>query len=447
VDLRKAHPHSLSPRVLAIAGWTAFALSGVLFLLIAWNVSARGALAALDTRLADWLHAHAIAPLTAVMLAVTHLNSTFAIGVWSAVFAGVLARLRERYWILTLGLAVGGAMLLNLMLKQVYERARPRFEEPLIALETFSFPSGHTAAAVAFYGVLAAFLVSRFYDTRRRAACVGGALAAVALVAFSRLYLGAHYLSDVVAAVCSSTAWLVLCLAFGHALVRKRLKRRWIVMVAAGLAMLALGAVMPLEDWSHQLEDWSHQLEEGIAGMGLAAGIAVFCAASVFATLLLVPAWIFPLVAGAVFGMRWGLVAAMIAAVVSALAAFLLARYLLRALVERAARRNKLFKSVDGAVKKDGWKVVALLRMSPVLPSGFKSYFLGLTHVKLRDYVTASAAGMLPGIVLKVYVGAAGRGAITEGGALNWTIFAAGVAATIALTMIVGRKVRAALKL
>ena len=145
-------------------------------------------------------------------------------------------------------------------------------------------------------------------------------------------------------------------------------------MGGAALAMLALGAVMPLEDWSHQLE-------QGIAGMGLVAGLAVFCAASVLGTLLLIPAWIFPLVAGAVFGIGWGLVAAMIAAVVSALAAFLLARYVLRALIERAARRNKLFKSVDGAVKKDGWKVVALLRMSPVLPSGFKSYFLGLTRV------------------------------------------------------------------
>ena len=120
---------------------------------------------------------------------------------------------------------------------------------------------------------------------------------------------------------------------------------------------------------------------------------------------------------------------------------------MLRALVERAARRSKVFKSVDGAVKKDGWKVVALLRMSPVLPSGFKSYFLGLTRVRLADYVSASAAGMLPGILLKVYVGAAGRGAITEGGALNWSIFAAGAAATVALTLIVGRKVRARLEL
>lgn len=439
-SLSRPHPHSLSPRALAIAGWTAFVLAGLLFLLIAWNVSARGALAALDTRVADWLHAHATPLLTGVLLAVTHLNSTFAIGVWSVLFAAALARLRERYWILTLGLAVGGAMLLNLVLKQAYERARPKFEQPLIALETFSFPSGHTAAAVAFYGVLAAFLVSRFYDGRRRAACVGAALAAVALVAFSRLYLGAHYLSDVVAAACSSTAWLVLCLAFGHALVRGRLKRRWIMLGGALLVVLALGALLPLEDWTHQLE-------QAIAGMGLLAGLALFGAVNVLATLLLVPAWVFPLVAGVVFGMGWGLVAALAGALASALAAFLLARTLLRGRVERAARRSKVFRGVDAAVRKEPWKVVALVRMSPVLPSGLKSYFLGLTRVRLADYATASAAGMLPGILLKVYVGAAGRGALSEGGTLNWGIFAAGMVATVALTLIVGRKVRARLKL
>ena len=75
-----------------------------------------------------------------------------------------------------------------------------------------------------FYGVLAAFLVSRFHEPRRRAGCVAAAAAAVGLVAFSRIYLGAHYLSDVVAAVCSSTAWLVLCLSGVHALVRRRMR-------------------------------------------------------------------------------------------------------------------------------------------------------------------------------------------------------------------------------
>jgi len=206
VDLRRPHPHSLSPRALAIAGWAAFLGAGALFFAIAWNVSARSSLAALDVQVAMWLHAHATPALTAIMLAVTQLHSTVAVTVLSVVFAVALARLRERYWILTLACSVGGAMLLNLLLKQAYERARPHFDDPLVTLGTYSFPSGHTTAAVAFYGVLAAFLVSRFYDRRLRAAIATGAIAMIALVAFSRLYLGAHYLSDVLAAVCSSTA-------------------------------------------------------------------------------------------------------------------------------------------------------------------------------------------------------------------------------------------------
>ena len=96
---------------------------------------------------------------------------------------------------------------------------------------------------------------------------------------------------------------------------------------------------------------------------------------------------------------------------------------------------------------KDGWKIVVLLRMSPLLPSGLKSYFLGLTRLRLADYLTASIAGMTPGIVLKVYVGAAGRGALTEGGPLNWTIFGAGAAATVALAVLLGREARKRLRL
>src|SRR5207244_11222355 len=125
----------------------------------------------------------------------------------------LLARLRQWYWILTLSVAVGGGMLVNTMLKAAYERLRPRFDDPLLVLTSFSFPSGHTAGAVLFYGVLAAFLVSRFYDWRQRAACVAAAIGAVALVAFSRMYLGAHYLSAVLAAACSGTVCVVLCLS------------------------------------------------------------------------------------------------------------------------------------------------------------------------------------------------------------------------------------------
>jgi uncharacterized membrane protein YdjX (TVP38/TMEM64 family)/membrane-associated phospholipid phosphatase len=440
MDLRKRHPPSLSPRALAIAGWSAFGLAGTLFLAIAWNVSGQSALVALDAQVAAWLHARGSPGLIAFFLAVTHLNSTVAIGLWSGAFGAVLARLREWYWMLTLALAVGGAMLLNLLLKQAYERARPRFEEPLLELTTYSFPSGHTAAAVAFYGVLAAFLVSRFYDMPRRAACVIAAVAAVALVAFSRMYLGAHYLSDVLAAVCSSTAWLALCLAAGHALVRKRLAPRWLAFAAAALLAMAAAVVLPLENWSQELR-------EAIDGMSFLSGLLFFCMVSGIAALLMLPAWIYTLAAGAVFGFGWGLLAALITAAGSALAAFLLARYVLRRHVETAARRSAIFSAVQAAVEKDGWKIVALLRMSPLLPSGMKSYFLGLTRLGLADYLSASIAGMAPGMLLKVYVGAAGRGAFVEGGPLNWTIFGAGAAATVALAVLLGREARKRLRL
>ena len=440
MDLRKPHPHSLSPRALALVGWSAFALAGALFFAIAWNVTASTSLVTLDVFVATWLHAHAAPAFTWLMLAVTHLNSTVAVTLWSVAFAVVLARRRERYWILTLALSVGGAMLLNLLLKGAYERLRPHFDDPLVTLGTYSFPSGHTTAAVAFYGVMAAFLVSRFYDTRRRVACVAGAVAAVALVAFSRMYLGAHYLSDVLAAVCSSTAWLVLCLAGGHALVRGRLHRRWIIVGGVALGALALGALLPLEDWSEALA-------RQIAGLGLLEGLLLFCALNLVATLLFVPAWIFPLVAGAVFGLGWGVVAALAGALAAALAAFLIARYLVRKPFERVARRYDAFEAVNAAVRKDGWKVVALLRMSPVLPSGLKSYLLGLTRVRLADYLGGSAAGLLPGVLLKVYVGSAGRGVLSEGGAYNWALLAAGLAATVLVTVLVGRKVRRRLEL
>jgi len=222
MDLHKPHPPSLSPRALAAAGWTAFIIAGCIFLAIAWGVTSRMAIVTLDARVAAWLHAHATPGLTAFLLAVTNVNSTVAISAWSVIFGVVLTRMREWYWMLTLALAVGGGLALNVLLKHAYERARPHFDDPLVSLSTYSFPSGHTAGAVVFYGVLAAFLVSRAYGKAMRAACVIGALAAVVLVAFSRVYLGAHYLSDVAAAACASTAWLALCLTSVHGRVRRK---------------------------------------------------------------------------------------------------------------------------------------------------------------------------------------------------------------------------------
>ena len=220
-NLPQPRPHSLSPRALTAAGWIAFVVAGAIFLALAWNVASRAPLTILDVHVSTWMQSHHVPAITTAMLAITHAHSSIGMGIASIAFALILARMREWYWIATLALAMIGGAVLNLAIKQAYERARPHFDDPLISLESFSFPSGHTAGATLFYGVLGAFLVSRFFDRGIRAAIVVVAILMVALVAFSRMYLGAHYLSDVVAATCSSTAWLVLCLSGVHELIKR----------------------------------------------------------------------------------------------------------------------------------------------------------------------------------------------------------------------------------
>jgi undecaprenyl-diphosphatase len=391
-DLRKPHPPSLSPRALAVAGWGAFILAGLMFLAIAWNITGRGALVALDTRLAQWLHQHGHRALTTFFFAVSTLHSPAAISAASIAFGAVLARLRQWYWLLTLAVALAGGMLVNTLLKFSYERVRPRFDDPLVTLNSFSFPSGHTAGAVLFYGVLAAYLVSRFYDWRARAACVAGAVAMVVLVALSRMYLGVHYLSDVLAAACSSTGWLVLCLAGGHALVRGKLKLHWLASGVLILLVVAAAVIVP--------DEWWARFEDRLEAMNPLVALLVFCAAYAVSLLLLIPAWIFPIAAGAVFGFGWGIVAAMLAMSVASLAALLIARYV-----------------VPGRI------------------------------VRLGDYLLGTLLGIAPDVLVKVYLGAAGRGAISHGGPLNWALLGAGIVAFLALSFIVGRKVRKVLKL
>src|SRR5688572_5462619 len=146
------HPHSLSPRGLAIAGWIALGLAIGTFITLAWQVESMAPLVSLDTRISQWLHFHGTPALTAVLLVVTHAHSMAGMTLATLAFGFVLWRLRELYWLLTLLLAMVGGTALNVLLKITYERARPVFEDPIVSHATYSFPSGHTAAAATFYG-------------------------------------------------------------------------------------------------------------------------------------------------------------------------------------------------------------------------------------------------------------------------------------------------------
>jgi membrane-associated phospholipid phosphatase len=191
-------------------GMAIFILSALAFLLLAYQVVQRGPAAALDLRLAHWLHAHASPAMTEALMAVTQMHAPAGIAVLAAGMAIYMALKRDHYWLLAVLLAMPAGMILNVLLKGLFERSRPVFEQPLVMLATYSFPSGHAAYSTMLYGLLAAYVAHRVDRWQWRLVSVLVCGAIVALVAFSRLYLGAHYLTDVLAGIFEGLAWLAL---------------------------------------------------------------------------------------------------------------------------------------------------------------------------------------------------------------------------------------------
>ena len=179
-------------------------------------------LTVVDVQLSNWLHMHASAPLTSSMLLITFFGSTALVSSLAVLFGLYLLYRRQPYWLTAMALSVFGGMGVNKLLKFVVHRARPHFNDPILSLTSYSFPSGHTMMATVLYGVLAVYIVARTKQTRWRVLVILSACLMITLVGFSRIYLGAHYLSDVLAAMAEGLAWLSLCLTAVYSVWRRR---------------------------------------------------------------------------------------------------------------------------------------------------------------------------------------------------------------------------------
>jgi uncharacterized membrane protein YdjX (TVP38/TMEM64 family) len=193
------------------------------------------------------------------------------------------------------------------------------------------------------------------------------------------------------------------------------------------------------------------ELLQWISGLGSTAPL-VFIPLYVVACVLFIPGSILTLSAGFLFGVVRGSIYVSVAATVGATLALLIGRYFARQWVAARLANYPKFKAVDEAVAREGWKIVALTRLSPVFPFNLLNYAFGLTNVRVRDYVIASWAGTLPGTILYVYLGSA-AGDLTRvatGGAertpAEWALYAIGLLATIAVTVYVTRVSNRALK-
>jgi undecaprenyl-diphosphatase len=174
-----------------------------------------------DHGIAVWFHERLSPTFITVLHAFTDFGSSEWIGL--VLFALVLFFVWKRSWpsLVTLIIAVPGGMLLNEWVKVLVHRQRPFVQGQFVDWSGYSFASGHTIGATLLYGQLLLFLLPLLKGRHLRIVCVFGAASLVVLVGFSRIALGAHFLTDVLAAIIFGMVWLILCMVLGRTMQRR----------------------------------------------------------------------------------------------------------------------------------------------------------------------------------------------------------------------------------
>ncbi len=218
----------------------------------------------------------------------------------------------------------------------------------------------------------------------------------------------------------------------------------------ARLALLALVVAVIVASFFLPVQRWMLSLAEWVRGAG-AAGVAVYVGVYVAGTLLFLPGSVLTLAAGFAWGPLWGTLIVWPTATLAASLCFLVARFVARDWVGRKVATHPKFASVDRAIGRQGFKIVTLLRLSPIFPFNFLNYALGLTTISFGRYVLASLIGMLPGTAMYVYLGSLVESAsklaegAPRGGAAQQALYWGGLVATVAVAVVVTRVARRAL--
>ena len=217
------------------------------------------------------------------------------------------------------------------------------------------------------------------------------------------------------------------------------------LLVLAGIVIFAaLFRILPVTEWLEQLERLN-DLHPVAVPLGYVAGVAI-------ATVALFPGWISMMLGGLLFGLMPGLPFALFGVTAGAFGAFLAGRALGRSWVEKRLGDSLKLQALDEAVEAQSFYIVFLTRFAIVLPFNVLNYAFGLTRVTITTYVAATALGMLPAVLLYVYLGtlADDFGAILSGdvrpaSGAYW-IGALAIVAIAAVIWIVQRAARRALR-
>lgn len=188
-----------------------FAAATAALLVFGWlaNQVFRHETIAFDAAVRNWLHSFASPGLTWFFRVVTHFGSEAFLVPFGAFVVWRLAVSGRRRAAMLFAVAAAGAEALEFILKLIFRRTRPEVFFGLTAPSSYSFPSGHSMLSACFFGVLAAIVTVRMSSRARRAALWLLAASATLLIGVSRIYLGVHYPSDVLAGFAAAAIWVV----------------------------------------------------------------------------------------------------------------------------------------------------------------------------------------------------------------------------------------------
>ncbi len=225
---------------------------------------------------------------------------------------------------------------------------------------------------------------------------------------------------------------------------KRRDRGRMLLVILAAVGLVAAGWLLDAPRYLRDALLW-------VDGLGI-WGPVVFVAIYVAICVLVIPGSILTLGAGAVFGVVRGSIYTSIGSTLGATVAFLLGRFLLRDWVAGKVSASPRLSAVDEAVGREGWRIVFLLRLSPLIPFSLSNYVYGLTRVKTGPYVLASWIAMMPGTVMYVYLGSLARRVAELGSGgdvtspMEWALYVVGLIATVAATVRVTVVARRALQ-
>lgn len=205
--------------LLILAGAAIAFIAAWAFAELAEHVQA-GTIQPVDDAVLRWVSGYRAEWLEASLMEVSVLGSWVVVVVVATVAALFLSLSRRRWSVIFLIVTTIGGIIINQLLKAGFARPRPQIFEWGDHVVTSSFPSGHATSAAITYGTIA-YLIARLHEraiTRR--AILAAAAVLILLVSTSRVYLGVHYLSDVIAGLLVGLAWAAFCMAVLEALQR-----------------------------------------------------------------------------------------------------------------------------------------------------------------------------------------------------------------------------------